>query len=330
MRSVFATAAFCLASTAAQAVDVSAAVDAHILPGYAQLTEKSRQLSAAAEADCRPESPALLTAYEDAFDAWVRVSHLRFGPSEQDNRAFALAFWPDPRGATPKALAGLMAEGQGSLGTLDAFQTVSIAARGFYAMEFLLFDAQFKAAEDTDTRCALVQLVAADIADTSADILAEWQESYADLMRNAGSNDTYRSEAEAVQQLFTAASTGLEFTSQVRLGRPMGRFERPRPKRAEARRSGRSLRHVVLSLEGTRDLVGYLSEGDVQIDAAFAAAIARAGVLEDPVFAGVADIQGRLRVEVLQQSVEKIRQAIAEDLAARLGIAAGFNALDGD
>ncbi|WP_227267825.1 imelysin family protein [Roseobacter weihaiensis] len=330
MRHLLVTAAFCLASTAAQAVDISAAVDEHILPGYAGLAEKSRQLHAAAEAECRPESPALLAAYGEAFDAWVRISHLRFGPSEQNNRAFALAFWPDPRGATPKALARLMAVGQGSLGTLDTFQTVSIAARGFYAMEFLLFDAQFRAAEDAETRCALVQLLAADIADTSADILAAWQDSYADLMRNAGSNDIYRSEAEAAQQLFTAASTGLEFTSQVRLGRPMGSFERPRPNRAEARRSGRSLRHVVLSLEGTRDLVGHLSDDDAQIDAAFAAAIARAGVLDDPVFAGVADIQGRLRVEVLQQSVETIRQVIAQDLAPRLGIAAGFNALDGD
>ncbi|HBR37591.1 MAG TPA: peptidase M75, partial [Sulfitobacter pontiacus] len=46
----------------------------------------------------------------DAFDAWIAVSHLRFGPSETDNRAFALAFWPDSRGATPKTLAGLITD----------------------------------------------------------------------------------------------------------------------------------------------------------------------------------------------------------------------------
>jgi len=33
-------------------------------------------------------------AYHVAFDAWMSVSHLRFGPSEADDRAFAIAFYP--------------------------------------------------------------------------------------------------------------------------------------------------------------------------------------------------------------------------------------------
>ncbi|MCH2119506.1 MAG: hypothetical protein MK161_17630, partial [Pirellulales bacterium] len=123
---------------------------------------------------------------------------------------------------------------------------------------------------------------------------------------------------------------GLEFTSQTRLGRPMGTFERPRPNRAEARRSERSLRHVVLSLEATWELAGLISNENDTLGTAFQTAIGRAAALDDPVFAGVAEPQGRLRIEVLQQNIEEIRTILAEEVGPALGISAGFNSLDGD
>ena len=117
------------------------------------------------------------------------------------------------------------------------FAQVSVAARGFYALEFLLFDPQFGAGDNADYHCALVQAVTSDIASNAASILEGWQTSYGDLMSSPG-NDTYRTSTEAGQQFFTAISTGLEFTSETRLGRPMGTFDRPRPNRAEAEDQG--------------------------------------------------------------------------------------------
>lgn len=314
----------------AQSPDIGAIVDGHILPGYRTLSTETQDLAETAQTDCRPDSPALRAAYAEAFDAWVRVSHLRFGPSETGDRAFALAFWPDSRGTTPKALIALVRGNDPVVGTLATFRTVSIAARGFYAMEFLLYDPGFADMGTADYRCTLIRVMAADIAANAAAILTDWQSGYGDLMRGAGGNDTYRDRDEAVRQLFTALAIGLEFTADTRLGRPMGSFERPRPNRAEARRSGRSLRHVVLSLQATRDLAARLSGDDAQIDTAFAGALDRAATLDDPAFAGVADPQGRLRVEVLQQAVRATRDIIAAELGPRLGIAAGFNSLDGD
>lgn len=94
-----------VASTAhAQVPSSGPIVQGHVLPGYRALSTTAADLEQAAAADCSPESPELRAAYGAAFDAWVGVSHLRFGPSEVDDRAFALAFWPDPRGSTPKAL----------------------------------------------------------------------------------------------------------------------------------------------------------------------------------------------------------------------------------
>ena len=319
----------------AQAYDIATIVDRHILPGYESLALRAADLDTAAQADCSADSHDLRAAWNAAFDAWVRVSHLRFGPSEDADRAFALAFWPDTRGFTPRELATLIETEDPVIETQDAFSHVSIAARGFYAMEFLLYDAQFTTAEPDAYRCALVRAVARDIEANAQAILDGWKDAYAEVMLTAGENDTYRSREEAAQRLFGAVVSGLQFTSDTRLGRPLGTFDRPRPTRAEARRSGRALRNVVLSLEGTRQLVRLLAEESETVtdtlDAAYDRAFEQAKALEDdPAFASVNDPQSRLQVEILQQNVDRIRTLLGTDLGPLLGVGAGFNAMDGD
>jgi hypothetical protein len=55
-----------------------------------------------------------------------------------------------------------------------------------------------------------------------------------------------------------------------------------------------------------------------------------AGGIDDPALAGVATTQGRFRIEGLQTEIDALRLTLGNDLAPALGIAAGFNALDGD
>ncbi|MBY6116482.1 imelysin family protein [Mameliella alba] len=327
----FSLTALILAATPALAAgpDVGAIVDGHVLPRYRTLVSESAELARIAQSHCAADSTELRAAYSDAFDAWISVSHLRFGPSEQGDLAFALAFWPDSRGSTPKALAQLIRDEDPVAASPDSYRDVSIAARGFYAMEYLLYDPQVSTAGSDSYRCQLVQVLGADIAATSAAILDGWETGYAELMRHPG-NETYRSDEEAAKQLFTALATGLEFTEDTRMGRPMGSYDKPRPMRAEARRSGRSLHHVLLSLQSLRDLGARLSGDDPALDRAFAIALERAEQLDDPVFAGVADPQGRIRIEALRQRIAEVREVVTQDLGPRLGIAAGFNSLDGD
>lgn len=313
---------------------VNAVLDQHILPGFAALAEKSGALAAAARTDCRATSQHLQEAYHTAFDAWIVVNHLRFGPTEQDNRAFALAFWPDTKGFTPKSLAKLIAGEDPVIDTEDSYDTVSIAARGFYALEFMLFDPTISTAGSDGYRCELVRAITGDIASTTIAILADWDQRYADLMRNPGQSDRYKNQEEVLQEMFKALNTGLQLAADTRLGRPLGTYERPRPKRAEARRSGRSLHNVALSLVSLRRLAGLLSADDPTIsaglDAGFAKVLNMAATLDDPVFAGVATPEGRLRVEALQQAINDIRARANQDLGPLLGVEAGFNSLDGD
>ncbi|WP_319528924.1 imelysin family protein [uncultured Cohaesibacter sp.] len=308
--------------------DLKKIVDEHILPGYQALVDRSQALEETASRACGKDLDALKAAYNDAFDAWISVSHMRFGPAEQNDRAYALAYWPDSKGFTPKTLASLLKGNDPVIHDLDEFQAVSIAGRGFYALEFLLYDKAF-VAKPAAHYCDLVTIITEDIAANARDILADWQNGYADILISAD-NDTYRSEAEVARQLYTTLTSGLQFTSQTRIGRPMGSFKRPRPRRAEVWRSGRSVRHVVLSLEANRQLAALLSDGHTAIDDRFARAILLAEEFDDPIFAGVGDMQGRIRVEALQTAIDQITIQLAEDLAPKLGIAAGFNSLDGD
>lgn len=313
---------------------VQQAVEKHILPRYSALAETGKSLAQMAEENCAPDDAALRGAYNDAFDAWISVSHLRFGPSESGDRAFALAFWPDTRGLTPRSLRGLIADADPVVGSAGGYADVSIAARGYYALEFMLYDPEIQAEGAAEYRCALVQVMAADIAALTGDIWVDWKDHYSDEMLNPGENSPYRTSEEAVQELFKALTYGLQFTADTRLGRPLGTFDAPHPSRAEAWRSGRSLRNVVLSLDSLANLAAILAQRDPALaetlQAAFQVAQDDAAALNDPVFAGVSDPLLRLRVESLQSAIGRVRAIVQSDLGQELGVAAGFNAMDGD
>lgn len=322
-----------VAMTAQAAPDLDAVVTETVLPGIHAFDDAAGRLGEVSGDHCAAEDPELRAAYTDAFEAWIAISHLRFGPTEREDRAFALAFWPDSRGATPKTLARLIQDEDPVVDDPDSFTDVSIAGRGFYALEFLLYDDEISTMGSADYRCRLVRAIARDTARIAHDIRVDWDEEQAGLLISAD-NDTYRTPQEAAQELFKALATGLEFTADTRLGRPLGTFDQPRPNRAEARRSGLSLAHVIASLDGTRPLALALAESDPELrgrlDRAYGRAIDVANRLDDRDFSGVATPQGRLRVEALQQSVKDIRDLVSTRLGPELGVAAGFNALDGD
>lgn len=335
MKQIILSAALCLLPLSAQAQSlVSDALTKHILPRFEALAENAETLSKTANSACSPESKALQRAYGAAFDTWIAASHLRLGPTEVDDRAFALAFWPDGRGATPKALSQLINDADPIAQTPDAYRDMSIAARGFYALEFLLYDDALMQAGDSAYHCRLIRTISADIAHTSEAILLDWQNGYMDVLLHPRAEGPYQSQEEVVKALFNTLNTGLEFTADTRLGRPLGTFERPRPTRAEVWRSGRSARHVILSLASLRDLAMVLASEypalAARLDHQFATAIDQVTDLNDPVFASVNVPQSRLKVEILQQTIQGIRSSVTNELGPSLGVTAGFNALDGD
>ncbi|MGV8952023.1 MAG: imelysin family protein, partial [Cypionkella sp.] len=241
----------------AESATVARVLDDVILPGFAELEHSTQALSDAAKSDCRASSPALQDAYNTAFDAWVAVETYRAGPLETNGQGLAIAFWPDVKAATPKTLRTVLA---GPIPQGSDFAETSVAVRGLFALEAMLFDPAFNSYGSDDPGCVLTQAIAADLAQTSAAVNSQWQTEFSPLMRTAGAqgNSRFLAPDEVIQQLFTAALTELEYISDVRIGRVLDK-DRPRPNRAEARLSGRSLRDVDLSIAAVTKLAQALA-----------------------------------------------------------------------
>lgn len=295
---------------------------ARIGADYGRFATATQALNTAARASCDGLAPALGAAW----DAWLHVAHIRIGPVEQDGRALAIAFWPDPKGLGQKAQRALLT-GDPAVLAPDRFADQSVAARGLPGLERLVFPETALPANP----CPLIRATAQDLARMAAETAAEWP-AFADTLARPGTaaNTRYLTDQEVAQALLTQLATALEFTADQRLGRPLGSFDQPRPERAEARASARSLRNVIVMLEAARDMALDLHPEAPQTAAAFAKALALADRLDDPTLAGVATPQGRLKVEILQTAIRDARAAMLAEIAPQFGVGLGFNALDGD
>lgn len=300
--------------------DSAAVLNTRLWPGYDRFAQTTRELSQAAMRTCAPDT--LHAPFNSAFDAWMAVAHFRIGPVETDGRGLAIAFWPDTRGTTARGLAQLIAGD-----VPENFSAQSVAVRGFFAMERLLYDADLQGPQ----KCELTRAVALDLARMAAEIRTEWPEFAAQLQTAGASGNTrFLSRAEATQAVFTQIVTGLEFNADTRLGRPMGTFERPRPERAEARLSSRSLRNLRLSLAAIEADIIALKSDIPRTFTAMERVRHMVDRLEDPSFAGAQTPAGRLKLEALQQTIHYARDVVMAEIAPALGISAGFNAADGD
>ena len=329
MRAIHAVAfAVALLSQPANA-GVPEAIDAFILPGFARFSAAATDLARAAEADCIPT--ALKPPFNAAFDAWMTVGALHLGPSE--NAAHAVAFWPDTRGFTPRALQGLIEAENTVIDSAESFAEVSIAGRGLFALEMMLYDEGFDAYGPDSYACRLVQRLATDLAAQATALDTAWRDDFAATLLTAGAadNPTFLSEGEALRALYTQVVSGLEFTADSRIGRPMGTFDQPRPERAEAWRSGRSLVNVLAEAEAAVALARRLIDAELPLtDAALDSAKDAASKIDDPGFQDVGDASARFKLEVLDQKIEGIIDAVEQEVGLVLGLQPGFNSQDGD
>ncbi|MEM6487424.1 MAG: imelysin family protein [Pseudomonadota bacterium] len=310
-------------------------LEQHVMPltaGFAQATD-----ALAATADCTAADPAaaLRPVWRDAFLAWARLSHLQLGPLEEEGRTLAISLWPDKRGFSRRTVERMVAEQDAIVDQPDRYGDVSVAGRGLMALHYLLYVSDVPV---QGYRCRLATAIAADLA-VSADIVqARWADPWAAYLLQAGAdgNPVYQSGAEATKALFQALMTGFQILVDQRLGGPLGTFDRPRPKRAEAYASGASLDAIAETLSSMRAMaeIAFYPTVNAEAQAALGAAFDRTDEIlariEGPLPEDVASPASRIQVEALKISASDLHQALAAVLGERLGITIGFNALDGD
>jgi uncharacterized protein len=302
--------------------DTAAVVTDHARPGYAAFDEAAGRL-----ADLDSCDPATLQpAFQTAYDAWLGVEHLRLGPSEQDGRGLAILYWPDPKGLGLKAQTALL-NGDPALISVDTLGQQSVAARGLAGLERLLYPAAPLAKDP----CPLIQATIDDLARQAEALANDWGP-YGDQLTTAGAkgNDRFLKPEEATQALYTQLATGLDFVVDRRIGRPLGTFDKPRPDLAEGHASGRAQANITLSLQALRALTVALAPDSPKTLAAFDRAISLAEKLDDPDLDKIADPQGWLKLQIVQQAVQATRDTAIAEVGPALGVELGFNAQDGD
>ena len=328
----------------------AALADSHALPRYERLATATDALATAAEALCEGRSDAgraqARAAFHEAMDAWMGVQHLRFGPVESFNRAYRFYFWPQARGKVADAVAELVAAGEDDAALAARIESANVAVQGLLAAEVLLHDGRYLGADAEG--CGLLSAVGTNMRTMAAAILADWREGdapFSSLMATPGpDNPQFEDHAAGTLAFFQSLHDSLQLIHDVNLKPVIGKSAATvRPVLAESRLSGRSQRNIVASLEALQAL--YLGEGsaglsdltaiaDSKLDRlmrkAFRLTLATAQSIDGPVESAAADPALRPTVEKLATQVRALRQIVRDRLAPALGLAIGFNALDGD
>ncbi|MFC3085995.1 imelysin family protein [Tabrizicola soli] len=310
--------ALTLLLAAPAAADTSAVVQDHARPGYDAFAKAAATL--ATIDGCNPDT--LRPAFHAAYDAWMQVAHLHLGPAEAEGRSLAILYWPDPKGLGAKAQAALLT---GTPLTPEAMAQHSVAARGLSGLERLLYPTGTLPADP----CPLIQATADDLARMGDELTRDWLP-FGDLLLTAGQpgNEKFLKPEEATQALFTQLATGLEFIADRQIGRPLATFDKPRPDLAQGHAAGRGMQNITLSLQALRDLTQKLNPDSPKTLAAFDRAITLARGIES--IDSIADPQGWLKLEILQQAVRAARDTAVAELGPALGVELGFNSQDGD
>ena len=316
-------------------------LDKHLLPTYKNLAEQSGELSMAANSYCaNPSSTGLENLqgeYKNAFLAWQSAQHVRFGPVLAFSRDRRFEFWPDKRGTIRKQLYELVNDPGLHAKNFDITHK-SVAVQGFSALEQLLY---LKSDKD-EVHCFLITTITNNLHTMANDLVTEWATDstpYVDLFLHPGQdNYIYRSESELGGELINTLFTQLEFMVTRKLDLPLGSsMEKARGKLSEGWRSHSALAAISANLNACHEFYRYsfapqleANPLDGKIESAFKQAQATLEEIDIPLSQAVSDTEKRLLVVRLKQELSQLKKLVASDVADTLGIALGFNSLDGD
>lgn len=325
--------------------------DVLILPTYAETTAGAASLAAAVDALGAQPSEATLAAARDAWRAarspWRRGSSFAIGPT--DDLAVTGGAIDEPADAAKidGLLQGAAPVDPGAVAKLPA------SARGFLALEYLLFD---PTAADLVTRFAgeggaqrreLAAGLAADLRAKLAAVADGWapdKGAYAVALRDAGRGSAqFGTERDAFDALLNRALAATDRT--IDMVRQASGFMVTGPATPVGNRSDNALADLTNDLQGLQALYAcqwagrfgaslseVIRDGNPGADDAFRAAL-------DAALAALAAFPGPLRtalpanegaVAALIERLRAVKAALSTGIFSALGIGVGFNDKDGD
>jgi len=322
-------------------------VEGYIAPATRALADSGRQLADTLQGWCaRPDeagSGRVRQGYAQVVRAWAGVEFLRFGPLVESNRYERIFFWPDPRGIALRQVQALLAAPAAP--TAGELASRSVAVQGLPALEYVLYrDGGLLAApggEGFASGCAYAAAVAANVARVGGELADAWAPggAYArHFARPAPGDALYRSTQEVAAEAVKALSTGLQYARDVKLLPVLGSGpDAAQPRRAPFWRSGQTVPSMLAWTQGLQAFyraggydygedawIGENLTGELQrLEAVFAA-------LPGPVEETLASPDGHRSLTLATLLLKNAKALVDQDMAPALGVAIGFNALDGD
>lgn len=311
-------------------------VDTVLRPAAAGYRAATEPLARAIREGCADPArrERIARAFAAAVAAWGRLQPLLQGPLGDAVLASRIAFWPDRHGTAARQIAAALASADPALADPAALAGRSAALSSLHALERVLFPESAPAADGPETRRALCGYAHA-IAVVQDGLGQEAAKRLAQASRDPGA---------MVQGAFATIRDALDGILRLKLEDPLGRDLRTaRGTRAELWRSGSSLAVIDANLATLQALMrapGGLGERlalgpesaavAAVIEDRLARAREAAAAIPLPLREAVEDPAARARVEALADQIRELRARVVERLGPTLGVASGFNALDGD
>ena len=321
-------------------------VDGNVIPAYRAFEAKTGALADAVTTACAGgalATDAVKAAFAEAWLAWAGARHVVKGPVTFFDRQFRIQFWPDSRNRIERALIDLRSVG----GTPD-IASAAVGVQGFPALERLIYEG--KGVDD----CFIARPIAANLHTMAGEILTEWTEGDSPfrkaLVAPGSGAGVYFTYSESLTALMTGATASLEGILRLRLKRPLGEESgHARPNRAEAWRSELSMDLIRADLAAVADFYHGGAEA-LEESRGLDAALRRSGETEladlmtkafritretadkvdRPLSAAVVDPAMQPVLDELVTQVSALKALIVQKVGPAIGIAGGFNAMDGD
>ena len=308
-----------------------------IAADHADFADAAAALDDAVDAYCAEtgERADAERAYHQAADAFMRVQWAGIGPAILFDRRYRVNFWPDESNAISRQLAAAVGEERADLLTPEGLAGTSAALQGLPALERLLFGQPL--AEPGAYTCALATSIGHSVHTIADELAAAWQEPV-----DAMPGPTPDAFLATVMDALYGHITVVEERKLARIAGPTPSDARPRT--AEARRSGRSLRNIAINLATVTDLLTIVSDDSLasllddaddpalaNLPIVLATALDMADRLSDRTMAeALATPEGHAEVLALVAAIEDIRRLFARSVYPALGLTVGFNSTDGD
>jgi predicted lipoprotein len=328
---------------------VEQAIGGFVIPAYAAFHTGTTGMRENMQALCAGPSPEKLAAAQENFvalvSAWSQVEIIRFGPVTEENRLERILFWPDRKSIGLKQVQAALA-GKDTTAT-DPAQLAgkSVAMQGLGALEFVLFGtgSETLAAKGDPYRCSYGLAIAQNLDRMAKAIADGWQapDGIAKAWANPGANNPlYRTDDETLTELFDVFVHGLEMLRDVRLNGFLGNAANDdKPRQAIFWRSGATVISLGGNLAGMKMLFdtsnlasllpsesGWIADS---INFEFNTSDRMIGHAAAPIAEALAG-EGRGGLPAFRLITSHLSELFGVNMAAALGLSAGFSSLDGD